>query len=197
MTKLGPKKLAMYGLMIAGALTGLIVDRMRGPASAEAAPVAPGFATPAVQNPQSPADTPRIDGPPIARVFEASPDSRTDSAPAPDASALSDASAPRDAFALTPEMQDIYIDQPVEEPAKAEEAARNEAELARQALERFVGSHQLKGTTLADDVSWAIINDRVVRVGERIGGFELVKVERYRVILQNGPSQAVLSLQLP
>ncbi|MBI4580989.1 MAG: hypothetical protein HY718_14880, partial [Planctomycetes bacterium] len=61
----------------------------------------------------------------------------------------------------------------------------------------FLGSHRLKGTTLRDGEAWAIINDRIVRVGEHIDGFELQRVERYRAFLAKDDLSVVLSLPLP
>jgi len=191
MNKLGRKKALLYGLIITAALFGLIIDRLsrEGVPAAASAPANPGAGIPArsaVVN-----ATEASEGPILARIFEA------EAPPASGPAERRKRGNLRDAFALTPQMRRLYEKESLEKQADAQKKAQAEKELREQEMDRFQSSHQLKGTTLQDGDAWAIIDDKVMRPGDRIDGFELKKIERYRVLMVKADMTVVLSLPLP
>jgi hypothetical protein len=190
MSKPNQKKAMLYGLLLSGAVIGLLFDRMRATGSVTAPVVA--LAGSAGVSPVAAASTPvEVKGPAIARVFTiAAGMSGSESRPA-------EAEVSRDAFNLTPKMRKFYADA---SPARKAEEARNaesDEELRRQELDRFQSAHKLKGTSLREGGAWAMIDSNVVRIGEQIDGFELRRIERYRVELTKGGLLATLSLPMP
>ncbi len=187
MNKPGQKKLAIYAVVLVGALTALALDRFRGPSSADAASVS-GLKTGAGESVEL-AEKQVTQGPAIAHVFASDTAEHQSTSARP--------GAPRDAFSMTPEMQLAYVEESPEKKAEAERVVESEEELRRRQVEEFTSNYKLKGTTLRKDVAWAIINDQVVRVGEVIGGFRLERVERYRVHLVRDGLSVALTLPTP
>jgi hypothetical protein len=189
MNKPGRRKLAIYGLMLGAALIGLMVDRLQGPSAAQAA--GPGPAVHRVDGIQATNLNTDLKGPPIARIFQQ--DAKSDNS----SESTVEAAAVRDAFALTSEMRALYAEEPPEKKAEAARAAEDAEQLRQREIDDFQNTHKLKGTTLRDSEAWAIINEQIVRVGESIDGFELHRVERYRVYLEKGDITLVLQLPVP
>jgi hypothetical protein len=190
MNKLSSKKMALYGLLLGGAVIGLCVDRLRGPSAAQAA--SPGAQVQRANVADPAAGASEVKGPAIARIFE-SDAFQNDSKNA----GTIGAARVRDAFSLTQELKKAYVEETPEKKAEEARVAENEEELRRRQLEEFQKAHKLKGTTLRDEIAWAIIDDQVVKVGEEIDGFQLERVERYRVCLSKGDLQVTLALPGP
>ncbi|HOJ74233.1 MAG TPA: hypothetical protein PK458_16610 [Phycisphaerae bacterium] len=190
MNKLGRKKAMMYGLVLVAALFGLIIDRLSG-GPAEASNTAQLVTPVGAVDANKPRAGTNVSGPAIAQVFEVllKEQSGTPSRPVQ--------TAQRDVFQLTPVMQAAFEEMSPERKATRQKTLESELELRRQELARFQSAHTLKGTTLQGERSWAIIDDRVVRVGETVDGYQLVRVERYRVQLVKGDRTVTLDLPLP
>jgi hypothetical protein len=197
MNKLGHKKTMLYGLILAAAVIGLAIDRLRSEDSNAGAVVesvvsAKLNASAGSGGKTATADEKQVKGPDIARIFQGAASGEK----AKPSSSLDPATV-RDAFGLTAQMKQFYKQ---ESQAKKEEEAKqaaSEEELRRQQAEQFQSAHKLKGTSLRDNDAWALIDGRVVRVGEQIDGFELQRVERYRVYLQKDNINVILSLPMP
>ena len=81
-----------------------------------------------------------------------------------------------------------------EEAAKATEAQ----EIQKiDPAETFAKQHTLQTTLLGPDLSMAMIDGKVVRVGDTLDGFRLVQINSYRVKFRHGVSGAVVVLSLP
>jgi hypothetical protein len=190
MSKLGRNKAMLYGLVLVAALFGLVIDRLGGEQAAESG--ATLLVNPAgaggVHKLRAGSD---VAGPAIAQVFEVLLKEQ------PGTQARPGRPVQRDVFKLTSVMQAAFEEMSPDKKAAEQESLENEKELRRQELALFQSAHTLKGTTLQGATSWAIINDRVVRVGESIDGYQLVRVERYRVHLVKGELTVTLDLPLP
>lgn len=192
MSKPNQKKAIIYGLLLGSVVIGLLFDRMRATGSATAPAAA--LAGSASVSPVSVAATPaEVKGPAIARIFTIAANMYgAESRPA-------EAELSRDAFNLTPKMRKFFAE--ASPTRKAEEArnAESDEELRRQELGRFQSTHKLKGTStsLREGEAWALIDGIIVRKGEQIDGFELRRIERYRVELTKGGLLATLSLPMP
>jgi len=81
-----------------------------------------------------------------------------------------------------------------EEAAKAAEAA--EAPKINPA-QTFAETHSLQTTMVSENLSMAVVDGKVVRVGDVLDGFRLVQINSYQVRFQHGTSGAVVELTLP
>ncbi len=189
MSKPNQKKLILYGLLLGGAVIGLLIDRLSSseePASPRAAITTLGVSATAI--PTSHTD---VKGPAIARIFTlVSSQSSAESQPA-------ETESTRDAFSLTPRMQKYYADTSPTHKAEQARQAENNEETRRQECERFQSAHKLKGTSIRKDAAWALIDDTIVRAGEQIDGFTLSQIERYRVELIKDDLTVTLTLPMP
>ncbi len=181
------KKQLIYGLLLGGAFAALAIDRMTGggPAVAQASRVSRLRAGAA--NDKTPAKDTK--GPAIARVFEQNFNGKADKAGG------LEIEEKRDAFSLTPEMRQVYETKSSDAQSDRGQKVEDEQELRRKEAEEFVTAHKLKGTSLENGGAWALIDDSIVRIGEQVDGYELQKVEHYRVQLKKG--EIVVSLTLP
>lgn len=179
------RKIILYGLILVGAVTGLVIDRLR-PADDEAA--LSGAGSLAKTTPVAAA----VLGPPIARIF-LTPASKA--APDVSPSARHDF---RDAFALSAALKEYY-EGPTQARQVEEQKQLAEAEevALRQAAQAFAEHHHLKGTSFREDDAWALIDQDVYRLGQELDGFRLVRIDHYRVVFEKGECRVVLSLPVP
>jgi len=59
------------------------------------------------------------------------------------------------------------------------------------------GVFELKGTIISGKIPMAIINDKFVRMGERIGEYEIVRINPNEVLLRSGSQEKVLQVLTP
>jgi hypothetical protein len=60
-----------------------------------------------------------------------------------------------------------------------------------------IGVLKLKGTILGGKVPMAVINDKFVRMGEKIGEYQIVKIDSNEVVLRSGSHEKVLQVLTP
>ena len=58
-----------------------------------------------------------------------------------------------------------------------------------------IGGLNIRGIIYSKDSSVAIINDEVVKKGETIGGYIILKIEEKKVILKKGSEEFILKLE--
>jgi len=80
------------------------------------------------------------------------------------------------------------------EAAKAAEAQKSQA---IDPVETFAAGHTLQTTLVSPELSLAVVDGQVLRVGETFDGFRLVKIDSYRVQFRHDPSNQVVVLSLP
>ncbi len=190
MNTMGRKKVIAYGLVLAAALIGLVVDRL-GRTPDNTAALAPGGPALPRAGALRVADHTSVKGPAIARVFKAI------SQTGDDAQAGRGGTPVRNAFQMAPTMRTFYEAGGPNRQAREQQKIQSEQERLRQEISNFQSAHKLRGTTLQEGLSWAIVDDSVVRLGEKIDGFELKSVERYRAQFVRGDATVILSLPFP
>ena len=57
-----------------------------------------------------------------------------------------------------------------------------------------IGVLELKGTIISGNESMAVINDKFVRMGEKIGEYEIVKIDPNEVLLRSGSHEMALQV---
>lgn len=188
MNKLGKRKAVAYGLVLAGAVVGLLIDRLSRSQAEPAAAVA-AASNLLVRTPM-PASAGRktIAGPPIASVFDAA------SRHGAEKSGTRSPASRRNAFNMTAIMRASFEEAPPEPKAADAERLSQERERLQQQIAEFRSVHKLMGVTIRGDVSWALVDDRLVRLGETVDGFELSSVEHYRASFVKGETRIVLEL---
>jgi len=161
------------------AVAAFVVDRVflgsgsRGPAPARAAADTPGPA--AAQPPPAPAPplaVPRSDRPSLADRLDAL---------AKDADV--DVGRMRDAFVPPPSWIAVTKSP---EPEVVEPSA----------AEKFAASHTLTAVLLAGKGGCAVVNGKVIQVGQEVDGFELVSLARECAVFQGGQERVELRLHL-
>jgi hypothetical protein len=177
------KRLVVYGLVLLAAVVGLLIDRLHfspSPAKGED-PVRP--ASTFVVAPSEP-DQGDAAGPPIAPLFRS----------ANGQAAASTVSPVRDAFAASPEMEEHYGRRRTKRGTQPG-AGGEEPEVPIDA-EAFLAKHKLHATSVQQKKSWAMIDDRVMRVGDNIDGFVLRRIDHYRVTFegQDGSIDLVIAV---
>lgn len=190
----GRKKLTLYGLVLAAALVGLVLDLLGRPEpAAELVPPASRQAVLPVGAARASivAEPRTVSGPVLAAVFERARESLPAESPGVQSMRT------RNVFALSPAMRAVYEKISSEVQARAEQQQRDDEQLRGQEVSRFQSTYSLRGTTLHDDASWAIVGDRVVRKGEQVDGFTLMHIERYRVVFVKDDITVTLTLPLP
>ncbi|HUW81567.1 MAG TPA: hypothetical protein VMZ31_02075 [Phycisphaerae bacterium] len=179
---LSKTRLAFYGLLLAAALTGLLIPHTQ---SSEAAPPQPSDPVAPVSPAQEPtAEESVVDTPPLASLFRShhASDQRTAS------QLVSSLLGPvRDVFVLSPTMDRHYR---VRSASSQNEKARQ----AQQSIDQFRGAHRLQGTFLQAHDKWAVVDGAIVRVGQKLDAFQLQKIEHYRVVFKRGADTVVLEL---
>jgi hypothetical protein len=179
---LSKKRLAFYGLLLGAALTGLLIPQTQ--SSEAAAPqssdsVAAGFAVQEPDPEESVVDTPRL-----ASIFRSPHTSDQRSVSQLVSSLLGPV---RNVFAPSPTMNRYY-----RFPSEGSQSEKTRQ--ARQSIEQFRGSHGLQGTFLQTHDKWAVVDGAILRVGQKLDGFQLQEIEHYRVVFKRGAETAVLEL---
>ena len=87
---------------------------------------------------------------------------------------------------LRPIPRDIFA--PLKSPKKAEIQA------VAQSQQKPLPSFDLRGTIVSSGKPIAIINDQLVRAGEWIAGFKVVKISKTGVLLDSGKKRIVLEM---
>jgi hypothetical protein len=59
------------------------------------------------------------------------------------------------------------------------------------------GVLKLKGTIISGKIPMAIINDKFVRMGERIGEYQIVRINPNEVLLRSGSQEKILQILTP
>lgn len=179
MNKLGQKKAIVYGLVLAAAVIGLAADRL-GRTEASPDSKTPALSSNLIVKPAAVAA--KVEGPVVARIFD-HPESPARGEPAERSGRRA-----RDAFKMTPLMG---------QTAEAKQHSEDAKEKLHQEAEHFRRSHQLKGTIVTGRRSWALIDDRIYRVGDRVGDFVLEQVDQDRVCFRKDKLTIVLVLPTP
>ena len=180
---LSKTRLAFYGLLLAAALTGLLLPQTQ---SSEAAP--PQSSSPVTlawdaQHPDS--EEPVGNTPPLASLFRSHHTSDRQRSASQLVSSL--LGPVRDVFALSPAMDRHYR-------ARSESSQNEKARQAQQSIDQFRRAHRLQGTFLHAHDEWAVVDGAIVRVGQTVDEFQLQKIEHYRVVFQRGADTVVLEL---
>lgn len=181
MTTPSSKRLILYGLLFLAAIVGLLVDRLHFSPS----PAKGDDATQAVQ-PTAPASaSPDIGdsiGPEIAAIFE--PKSTAATAPA--------AEPIRDAFTTTPKMDEHFGRRTTRRSGQRPAGGEDEPDPID--TEAFLAKHKLQATSIQKKGSWALIDDRVLRVGDNLDGFLVRQIDHYRVTFEGQSGEFDLTL---
>jgi len=180
--RLGARKKLVYGLLLAAAVTGLLIDRLhprRGPASARADAVTAA----AAPSPSSPADR----GPALAAVFDRPLESAL---PAGSRSGL------RDGFAVTETIRRACEPQAAPNAGGGGDGQAGAPEPV-DAAELFRASHRLRGTVFRGGQARALIDERLLAPGDELDGFRLERVEDYRAVFTRGRERVILELPRP
>jgi hypothetical protein len=186
--RLNDKKTALYVFLLAAAGIGLLIDRSYAPPKAKGF-VAGGGAPSRDSNSVEEESSWDI-GPPIAALFASSrPATRPKERLSPAAAGLE----VRDVFALSPRLQELYQAK-TKLRRKAQETPKTKSEEARELAETFRKSHRLKGVFVRPADQWAVVDDRILRVGDRLDGFELRRIEDYRAFFAKEGLLVPLSL---
>ncbi len=187
--KMSQKKMVLYGFLLLAGGVGLLIDRMYVlPASAEAA----GALDVALRSGRDSSESlPIGEGPPLAAIFDPTK---------PSASALEgpdvtpESMILRDAFGLTPVLREIYQARSEEEKKEKEIEAEKKAEERQRLRTAFQADHALRGVCIHPDDRWVIVDDRVLRIGDRLDGFVLREIHDYRAVFQGGKGSVELLL---
>jgi hypothetical protein len=188
MTRIGRRKAVFYGLLLFAAVVGVIIDRTRfSPVPARGDRIVPaGPQTPSAAGVE--ADTSTI-GPSIAPVFDRPSGSPEEEVPAgPPAVA-----AVRDAFTASPAIQQYYRHRRPDGTG----AGKAEDDPETQAVQMFSQTHQLQATCVQGKRSWALVDNKVLRVGDNLDGFGLRQIDHYRVVFSRGGNNVDLRLAAP
>jgi len=185
------KKAAVYAFLLLAACVGLLIDRYCVPAIAAASgrPMKPAVRADVTDDGRRLAI-----GPPMAAIF-APPRLAAISS---QQEGLSQAEALlRDAFTLSERMRRAY-QATSEQSEKVREAERQkEVADAREQTEAFAGSHSLKAVFLHPADRWAVVDDRILRVGDEIDGFALRRIGRYEAYFEKDGETVHLKLPRP
>lgn len=179
---LSKKRVAFYGLLLAAALTGLLIPQ---PQSSEAAPQSNEPVMLAWELAEFGSESSVVDTARLASLFRSAP--TADQQPSASQLVSSLLGPVRDVFAASPTMGRHYR-------ARSKGLQSEKARQARQSIDQFRSAHQLQGTFVQAHDRWAVVDGAIVRVGERLDDFQLQKVEHYRVVFARGPDTVVLEL---
>lgn len=193
MTHMGRRKALFYGLVLFAAVVGVVIDRTRfSPASARGERALPG-------SPVQPANTaeefdPSTIGPPIALLF-----SHPAASPALDTSSTAPSAGPavRDIFVASPAIQEYYRGHRAGAGGGNTAAEANTEDSEGKTLAVFAQAHQLQATCAQGKRSWALIDNKVLRLGDNLDGFVLRQIDHYRVVFTHGEGKVDLPLPVP
>lgn len=176
----------LYGLLLVGSVLAFVVDRAgSGPQSAQAGTGDPGASL--LVDPDKQPDFDQL-GPDLAGPFMSDKRGHIES---PNNLPL------RDAFVMSDGMQRHYQSMNKEQLKEQQSEEERLAEQREQMLKAFRENHRLKATSTAGGETLAVIDDSVLRVGDRLDGFTLVEVDHYRAIFAEGDQKVELSLPIP
>ncbi len=100
---------------------------------------------------------------------------------------------PRDVF-VPSEMMKTYLSLQAETtPDEREDRENAKEDLAA----KFVATYQLQGTSLSEDAMIAVINGRMVRIGDIIGGFQVVHIGSQHVVCVRQDLRVELRMERP
>jgi hypothetical protein len=180
---LSKTRLAFYGLLLAAALTGLLLPQTQ---SSEAAPPQSSDPVTLAWEDREPGSQPSVgDTPPLASIFRSRYTSdRQRSVPQLVSSLLGPV---RDVFAPSPTMERYYR-------MRSESSHDEKARQAQQSIDQFRRAHRLQGTFLQAHDEWAVVDGTIMRAGQSLDDFQLQKIEHYRVLFQRNADTVVLEL---
>ena len=92
------------------------------------------------------------------------------------------------------EIKDIFMPPTFPEPAQA--SARASAEVVEPRPEPTV-TLELKGTIIGNSQPMAIINDKFVRIGEKVGDYEVVDITENTAYLKSGAHKKRIQMLTP
>jgi len=189
--RLSQKKIALYGFLLFAAIMGLVIDRLYTPQSANAAI---GGTRDRVRTPTGTDAEELGDIPPVAAIFDPSRSTAASSA-----HALKSATKvlKRDAFGLSAGMREVYQRKTAVVDQGRQSAKQRKAEQARDAADAFATSHRLEGTLLHPTDTRAVVDGRLLRIGDQLDGFELRRIERYRALFSKDGKDFELKLPNP
>ena len=179
---LSKTRLAFYGLLLAAALTGLLLPQTQ---SSEASPQSSGPVTLVWEAQEPSSEQSVVDTPRLASLFRSHPTSDHQRSASQLVSSL--LGPVRDVFAPSPTMERHYR-------ARSESLQSEKARQAQQSIDQFRRSHRLQGTFLQAHDQWAVVDGAIVRVGQKLDDFQLRRIEHYRVAFQRGVDTVVLEL---
>lgn len=172
MTTLSRKKVVFYALLMLAAVVGLLVDRLRfSPASAKGENVAPA-PVPSPVSPDRASEGEEIGGPVIASLFRAVTGGPEETSDDPN----------RDAFAVSPDMEEHYG----HTPARRATDGTGDGSTTEETVDigTFIERHRLQATSVQKNRAWALIDGRVLRMGDNLDGFTLRRIDHYRVTFE-------------
>ncbi|MBN1490709.1 MAG: hypothetical protein JXA69_12390 [Phycisphaerae bacterium] len=187
MKRLGRTKTVVYVLLLGATGSALLIDRAFSPASAVAEEAA--GARQIVSRALPDAKDTHVAAPPLAAVFQTEKGDSSAAAPAPWAVVPL-----RDPFTVSPKLQSLFPAHS-QERQDADQQRAAEAEARRKTIDTFADRHRLVATMVAPGQASAVIDGRIMCVGEQLDGFELRAIEHYRVRFEMGES--VIHLTLP
>ncbi len=185
---LNKKKVGLYAFLLTAAGIGLLIDRVSGRAGPKAA-VAAVESTPGMHEPDEP-DVSAI-APPMAAIFDAD---RLKTGPGQGVSLIRSLIRPRDPFGLSPQLREHYRSESQRARQAREITEKKKKRDAERSMATFEQTHRLEGTFIQGTDKWALVDGRILRIGDRLDGFELRAVERYRAIFAQGTQSMALRL---
>lgn len=189
MMNLSHKKAAFYGLVLAAALTGLIIDRTLSASAASAFPST--MASVSTLADKSDADDQNVIGPAIAAVFR----TQLSTGDAQEGELSKRPVSPiRDAFSLSPKMREHYESSARLAAEEQETKAAEQDAINLQNTEEFSQAHTLKGTFIRPPDIWVVVDDLILRVGDELDGFVIHQIDHYRVVFERDENRVVLEM---
>lgn len=107
---------------------------------------------------------------------------------------LQDVQTDRDAFSPTMLMLQHYQ---MLQQAEEEQARDHRSGPEPGSPEDFTQRHTLDGTFISEGTLLAVIDGKVRRLGDRIEGYRLTRIESYRAELRRGRDRVVLAIEMP
>ena len=188
--KLNEKKIALYAFLLLASGVGLLIDRLFARPGGQSTGRVMGMVL-AQPNSVSEENLSGI-GPPLAALFDPSrlgsaPDEAADPGAAPAAS--------RDVFGLSHAMLVRYQSKAVPTEKERQVAEQKKAEEIRESAAAFGASHRLMGVFIGPADKWAIVDGRILRIGDQVDGFVLHRIDDYGAVFARGDD--LRSLHLP
>ncbi len=185
------KRLALYAFLLVAGLIGLAIDRMVAQPALSAS-VQDAMSTLVKASTVDRTEELLATGPPVASIFSSS---RKPPASVGPLESFRGQMTVRDVFEMSQEMGRVYESKSQTTALAEQRRQQHEAEEKQQVLEAFDTAHQLKAVFIGPGATWAVVDDRIMTVGEALDGFVLVKVEPYRALFKR--DDAFSELRLP